>query len=151
MGFSNPHVGFTDFDVALRLDSAKPELSEFSVTIVAGSIDSRVAEFNTHLKGADYFDVGAHPEIHFASSSLTMTSADTVTIEGMLTIKGVSKPVTLNATLNKAGMHPLAKVPTLGVSATAAIKRSEWGLGKYVPMVGDNVDIRIEVELPMVN
>ncbi len=151
LGFSNPHVGFNDFDVALQLDSAKPELSQFTVTIVAGSIDSRVAEFNTHLKGVDYFDVATHPEIRFASSSLTMTSADTATIEGTLTIKGVSKSITLNAKLNKAGMHPLAKVPTLGISATTEIQRSEWGLSKYVPMVGDNVEIRIEVELHKIN
>lgn len=148
LGFSNPEVGFNDFDVDLVLDAQNPENSSFDVTIAAASIDSRVAEFDRHLHGADYFDVQAHPSIAFVSSAISMTSATTADITGNLTIKGVSKPVTLAATLNKAGMHPLQKVPALGVSARAMIKRSDWGLSKYVPMVSDDVELRIEVELP---
>ncbi len=67
---------------------------------------------------------------------------------GDLVIKGVSKPVTLAATINKAAQHPLRKVPTVGVSATATVSRSEWGLSQYVPAVGDEVTLMIEVELP---
>lgn len=149
LGFSNPEVGFNDVDVDLQLDAQDLQNSSFSVTIAAASVDSRVAEFDKHLKGADYFDVVAHPEITFESTTLEMTSATTANIAGVLTIKGVAKPVTLTAILNKAGMHPLKRVPALGVSATAQIKRSEWGLSKYVPMVSNEVTLRIEVELPI--
>jgi len=149
LGFSNPQVGFNAFDVDLQLDAKNPGNSSFSVVIDAASIDSRVAEFDRHLHGDDYFAVGVHPQITFVSSAVVMTSANTADISGELKIKGVSKPVTLKATLNKAGMHPLQRVPALGVSARATIKRSAWGLSKYVPMVSDEVDLEIEVELAL--
>lgn len=148
LGFSNPEVGFNEFDVDLTLDAETISASTFTVTIAADSIDSRVAEFDRHLKGADYFDVENHKDIVFVSESLTMTSATTADIAGNLSIRGVSHPITLNAVLNKAGMHPLLRVPALGVSASAVISRSKWGLTKYVPMVSDAVELRIEVELP---
>ena len=149
LGFSNPEVGFNDFDVDLLLNAKSPEASSFSVKIAAASVDSRVAKFDDHLKGADYFDVQAHPEITFVSESISMTSANTADITGLLTIKGQSHPVTLAAVLNKAGMHPLARIPALGVSAQATLSRSEWGLNKYVPMVSDEVQLRSEIELPL--
>ena len=137
LGFSNPEVGFNDFDVDLTLDASSPEASSFSVNINAESVDSRVDKFDDHLKGADYFDVANHKAITFVSEKISMTSANTADITGLLTIKGQSHPVTLAAVLNKAGMHPLAGIPALGVSATASVSRSQWGLSKYVPMVSD--------------
>ena len=148
LGFSNPEVGFNDFDVALTLDAQAPQNSTFEVVIQAASIDSRVAKFDEHLIGPDYFDVATHKTIRFVSSAIQMTSANTADITGMLTLKGQSHPVALSAVLNKAGIHPLARVPALGVSASATLKRSQWGLDKYVPMVSDEVEVRIEIELP---
>ena len=148
LGFSNPEVGFNDFDVDLTLDPKSPEASSLSVSINAESVDSRVEKFDNHLKGADYFDVANHKVITFVSEKISMTSANTADITGLLTIKGQSHPVTLAAVLNKAGTHPLAGIPALGVSATATLNRSQWGLDKYVPMVSDEVQLRIEVELP---
>jgi len=150
LGFSNPEVGFNDFDVDLTLDAKSPEASSFSVRINASSVDSRVEKFDNHLKGPDYFDVANHEAITFVSQKIDMTSANTADITGLLTIKGQSHPVTLAAVLNKAGMHPLAKIPALGVSAQATLSRSQWGLSKYVPMVSDEVQLRIEIELPQV-
>ena len=148
LGFSNPEVGFNDFDVDLNLDASALEKSTFSVRINAESIDSRVEKFDNHLKGPGYFDVANHKVITFESQKISMTSANTADITGLLTIKGQSHPVTLAAVLNKAGMHPLAKIPALGVSASATLSRSQWGLDKYVPMVSDEVQLRIEIELP---
>jgi len=68
-------------------------------------------------------------------------------VTGDLTIKGVTKPVTLAATLNKAAMHPMRNVPTVGFSAETTIMRSEFGLDRYVPNVGDEVTIHITVEM----
>ena len=148
LGFSNPHVGFNDFDVDLKLDAKNPAASQLEVVIQAASISSRVEEFDGHLRGSDYFDTEKHPTIGFSSTKVAMTSATTADVHGNLTIKGVSKPVVLNAVLNKAGAHPIAKKPTLGLSATTTIKRSDWGIDKYTPLVGDDVSIEIEVELP---
>ena len=148
LGFSNPRVGFDAFDVALDLDNDAPENSSIKVMIDAASINSRVEEFDEHLNGEKFFDTGRFPNIGFTSTSIEQTGQDTFKVNGDLTIKGVTKAVTLDARINKAAAHPMSKTPTVGVSATTDILRSEWGLGEYAPMVSDRVNIEIEVELP---
>ena len=147
LGFSNPRVGFNRFDTKLDLDSSDPENSAVEVTIDASSIDSRVAEFNEHLNGADFFNTAEYPTITFKSTRVTVTGDNTFDVTGDLTILGTTKPVTLATTINKAGNHPLRNVPTVGVSASTKLMRSEWGLGAYVPAVSDEVELSIEVEL----
>lgn len=148
LGFSYPHVGFNSFDVKLDLDNENPENSKVMVDIDATSIDSRVETFNGHLNGKNFFDTENHPKITFNSTSISSTGDDTFDVVGDLTIKGVTKSVTLNATLNKAAMHPMRKVPTVGFNAETKVSRSEWGITRAVPNVGDEVTIYIAVELP---
>lgn len=146
LGYSHPTVRFNDFAVDLTLDSANPENSKVAVTIQAASIDSQVAEFDGHLKNADFFDVGKFPTITFVSTGLKSTGEKTGTMTGDLTIKGVTKPVTLDVTLNNAGNHPMRQKPAMGFSGKTTVKRSEWGLNRAVPFVSDEVTISIEVE-----
>ena len=148
LGFSNPRVGFDAFDVALDLDNEAPENSSLKVMIDAASINSRVEKFDEHLNGDKFFDTNEYPNIDFQSTGIEQTGDDTFRVNGNLTIKGVTRAVTLDARINKAATHPLSKTPTVGVSATTSVLRSEWGLGDYVPMVSDRVEIEIEVELP---
>lgn len=147
LGFSNPRVGFNSFDAVLDLDTGNPENSMVEVTIDATSIDSRVAEFNEHLNGADFFNTAEYPTITFKSTKVEATGDNTFDVTGDLTILGTTKPVTLATTINKADNHPLRNVPTVGVSASTKLMRSEWGLGAYVPAVSDEVELSIEVEL----
>ncbi len=147
LGFSNPRVGFNRFDTTLELDSSNPENSVVEVSIDASSIDSRVAEFNEHLNGGDFFNTGEYPTITFKSTKVVTTGENTFDVTGDLTILGTTRPVTLATTINKAGDHPMQNVPTVGVSASATLLRSEWGLGAYVPAVSDEVELSIEVEL----
>lgn len=147
LGFSNPRVGFNSFDTVLDLDSSNPENSTIEVTIDAASIDSRVAEFNEHLNGADFFNTAEYPTITFRSTRVEATGRNTFNVTGDLTILGTTKPVTLAATINKAAEHPLQNVPTIGVSASTKLMRSAWGLDAYVPAVSDEVELSIEVEL----
>jgi polyisoprenoid-binding protein YceI len=147
LGFSNPRVGFNSFDTVLELDSSDPENSVVVVTIDASSVDSRVAEFNEHLNGSDFFNTTEYPTITFESTKIEATGENTFDVTGDLTILGTTKPVTLIATINKAADHPMRNVPTVGVSAVTTLKRSEWGLGAYVPAVSDEVELSIEVEL----
>ena len=147
LGFSNPRVGFNRFDTKLELDSNNPENSTIVVSIDASSIDSRVAEFNEHLNSSDFFNTAEHPTITFESTKVEATGDSTLDVTGNLTILCITKPVTLAATINKAANHPMRDVPTVGVSASARIMRSEWGLGAYVPAVSDEVELSIEVEL----
>ncbi len=147
LGFSNPHVSFDSFDVSLNADVDSPENSKIDVTIDAASINSRVDEFDDHLNGEDFFDTGKFPEITFKSTSFKQTGDMTFDVTGDLTIKGVTKPVTLAATVNKAGQHPMLKIPDIGFSATTKLSRTEFGLGAYAPAVGDEVEIFITAEL----
>ncbi len=147
LGFSTPHVGFNTFDVTVELDAENPAKSSLGVSIDAASIDSRVDEFDKHLRGDNFFDVAAHPRITFAATSIEMGEGNTALITGDLTIKGITHPVTLETTLNKAANHPMRKVPTLGISALGKLKRSDWDLGAYAPAVGDDVDLFITAEL----
>jgi polyisoprenoid-binding protein YceI len=147
LGFSNPSVGFNRFETTLDLDSERPTDSRIDVTIDAASIDSRVEEFNEHLVGDDFFDANQYPDITFESTGIEATGDDTFAVTGNLTIKGRTKPVTLEARINKAAMHPLKNAPTVGITATGTLKRSDWGLDQYVPAVSDEVTLRIEAEL----
>jgi len=148
LGFSNPHIGFKSFEVDLNLDNENPENSTVNVTIDATSIDSRLDDFNGHLNGSNFFDTANHPTITFASTAIELTGEDTMNVTGDLTIKGTTKPVVLAATINKAADHPMRKTPWIGVSAETKVSRSDWGLSRAVPNVGDEVTIYISVELP---
>lgn len=149
LGFSNPHVGFDEFEVELDLDADQPENSTLDVVINARAVDSRVEEFNEHLNGEQFFDTENHPTITFKSTNIEHVTGHQFKVSGDLTIKDVTKPVVLDATINKAAEHPMRKVPTLGISASGKVLRSDWGLSRAVPYVSDEVTIDIDVELPM--
>jgi len=148
MGYSNPHVGFNSFTVELNLDNESVENSSVVVNIDATSIDSRVEVFNEHLSNADFFDTANHPTITFQSTAVERTADDKLNVTGDLTINGITRSVMLETTINKAADHPMRKIPTIGVSAISKVSRSEWGLTKGVPIVGDEISIFIDVELP---
>ncbi|MEP1229446.1 MAG: YceI family protein [Litorimonas sp.] len=145
-GYARPTIRWNDFEAVIDLDSENPTQSKLSVTIETDSIDSAVEAFDRHLVSDQFFDAENHPEITFVSETLVQDITGEGTLTGILTMKGVSKPVTLDVKLNKVGQHFQSKKPILGISATTQIKRSEWGLGKYTPLVGDEVDISIEAE-----
>ena len=145
-GFARPTLRWNDFEAELDLNPEKPEQSSLSVIIDAGSIDSGVEALDDHLAAEDFFDVDNFPEIEFTSTELVQKDGATGTLKGILTIKDIAKPVTMEVTLNKVGQHFRNKKPMLGLSATTQIKRSEWDMGLYTPSVGDEVDISVEIE-----
>ena len=147
LGFSRPIVGFTGFDVTLDLDQDDVTQSALTVDIDPASIESGVDEFNGHLKDERFFNVAKFTDISFVATDITMTGDDTMDVKGDLTVKGITKPVMLKGTINKAADHPMKKKPTIGVSATGTLMRSDWDLGLYVPNVGDEVTLNIQVEL----
>ena len=147
LGFSNPQVGFNAFTVDLDLDPEAPEDSTVEVTIDASSVDSRVPVFDEHLKGADWLDTAKYPDITFISTGIERTGDDRYAVTGNLTVKGITRPVTLDATINAAKEHPLKNIPAVGVSATGTVLRSEFGLDGYVPAVTDELTLTIEVEM----
>ncbi len=145
-GYSKPLLRWRNWDSTLSWDPENPENSSVTVDIKVVDIDSGVDVFDDHLRSADWFDAETYPNITFASTSVSKTAGDRGTITGDLTIKGMTKPVTLDVTFNKAGYSARSKSHKLGFSAKANLKRSDWGLGNYAPAVSDEVDLIIEVE-----
>ena len=150
MGFSNPSLNFANGNGELVYDAANPSASMVQVTFPLSGITSFTPDFDTHLASGDFFDVAKFPEATFKSTSVAANGPNRFTVAGDLTIKGISKPVTLDVTLNGAGPHPMTKAPTIGFDATTTVKRSDWGLDYAAPAVSDEVKLRITTEASLV-
>ncbi|WP_375202859.1 YceI family protein [Hyphococcus sp.] len=148
-GYSRPWLRWDDWTGTLNWDADAPENSSVSVTIDATSINSGVDEFDGHLNGERFFDTANNPEITFASTSVEKTGANTGTITGDLTIKGVTKPATLEVVFHKGAYDERGNVYKLGFSGKTTVNRSEFGLDFAVPIVSDEVEIVIETEWVM--
>ncbi len=116
------------------------------VTIDAKSVDTGYPLFNEHIQGADFFDTANNPAITFKSSAVKFKGDKVVSVNGDLTIKGETKPVTLKVTSFKCMPHPMLKKDACGANATAVVKRSDFNMGKYAPYVSDEVTLTIPVE-----
>jgi polyisoprenoid-binding protein YceI len=146
-GFSNPSAGFDKIEGTIRYDADDVAKSAVDVTIAIDSINTHVAKLDTHLKSADFFDAGKFPTATFKSTKIEKGASNgSFKVSGDLTLHGVTKPVTLDATLNGIGEHPIRKVPTIGFDGHTTVKRSDFGMGAYVPNVSDEVRIRLTTE-----
>jgi len=142
LGISLYHGLFGDIEGTLTIDPAKPEAAKVSVTVPIAKVLTTSDELNKHLLNADFFDAATYPTATFTSTKVEVQGT-AAKITGNLTLHGVTKPVVLDATLAGAGEYPMSKALNIGFSATTKIKRSEFGMGKYVPMLGDDVDLTI--------
>lgn len=146
MGFSNPSANFGGASGTLVYDAAKPEASTVEVTLPIASMDTFVPKLDEHLKGADFFDAGKYATATFKSTRVEVLDGNRLKVTGNLTLHGVTRPVVLDAVLNKVGENAMMKTPAIGFDATAKILRSDFGMGKMVPMVGDEITLRITTE-----
>lgn len=147
MGFSTPAAAIQVTDGVLKFDPDAPTKASVSLTLPISSIDSRVPDLDKHLLSADFFDAAKFPTATFKSTKVIREGkSNRYKIHGNLTIKGVTKPVVLDAKMNQAGNHPMMKIPAVGFDATTRIKRSDFGIAAYVPAVSDTIDIRITTE-----
>ncbi len=145
-GFSTPSGNFSDIQGKIVVDNEQPAKSSVNVTIPVSSINTNVQALDDHLKKADFFDVAKYPNISFKSTKVETQDKKNFKITGDLTIKGVTKPVVLDAVLNKQAEHPMMKVPAIGFNATTSFDRSAFGLGANVPSVGDKITVQITTE-----
>jgi polyisoprenoid-binding protein YceI len=145
-GFSNPTANLGISEGTLVYDEANPTKSSVEVTMPLANLDTHVSALDEHLKKPDFFDADKYPVVTFKSTQVEALGGNKFKVTGDLTVHGVTKPVVLDATLNKAGMQPMLKVPAVGFDATGTIKRSDFGVGAYVPNVSDEVQIRITTE-----
>lgn len=155
LGFSFYTARFARFDATLDIDPAKPEAARVEATIDPASLDLPAPPegFKAALLGPDWLDAGAYPTVVFRSTKVTPTGERTAKIAGELTLHGVTKAVTLDATFNGgyAG-HPMDPHARIGFSATGAFNRSDFGIAYGIPApgttmgVGDEVAVAIEAE-----
>jgi len=150
-GLSKYTARFTDFDVALDLDAADPAASNVTAAINPVSIRTdhpSGPDWDTTL-GSDekWFNAGAFPEISYKSTGIDLTSDNTGTISGELTLLGITKSVPLNVTYNGTRNFPwYGERDVVGFSATASLRRSDFGMLYLLPDIGDDVTIQIEAE-----
>ena len=116
------------------------------IVIDAKSVDTGYPTFNEHIQGEDFLDTAKYPTATFKSTKVVFEGDKPVSIDGNLTLKGVTKPVTLTVTSFQAMPHPMLKKDAIGANAWVVVKRSEFNAGKYAPYVGDDVRIDIAVE-----
>lgn len=145
-GFSHPTANFNTVEGTLTYDPAHPAQSSVQVTMPVSSLDTHVPALDEHLKGPDFFDAGKYPDITFKSTRVVPEGKGRLKVVGNLRVHGQTHQVVLHATLNKIGMQPMLKVPAIGFDATGTLKRSWFGVDKYVPMVSDTIHLRITVE-----
>jgi polyisoprenoid-binding protein YceI len=146
MGFSNFTLRMPTVAASFTYDPKAPAAAKITATVDASKMDSGVPVLDKEITGDGWFDSAKYPTATFVSTSVTPTTANHGTVTGDLTFHGVTKPVTLDVTFNGygAGLVPLSH--RVGFSATGVIKRSDFGVTKYVPLVGDDVSLVIEAE-----
>jgi polyisoprenoid-binding protein YceI len=146
MGFSSYVGRFNEFDVSLNFDPNNIENSQIEAVIDMRSIDVNNPDFAATISGAAWLDTQRFPQAVFRSLSVEKSTNEHLLVRGELTFLGVTKEVTMLAKLNGAANNPLTRQYTLGFAANLRFKRSDFGLEKFIPVVGDEVDIEIHSE-----
>jgi len=143
MGFTEWYGDFTGASGELTIDPKSPAAAKVDITIPTASVVTTNAKLDEELRSDQWFDAAKYPQIHFTSTKVTPTGPRTALITGDLTFHGVTKPVVLKTSFNASGVNPLDKGTTVGFNATTSIKRSDFGVKTYVPLIGDDVTLRI--------
>jgi polyisoprenoid-binding protein YceI len=146
LGYSHPSANFGGASGTLVYDADDVAQSRVEVTLPLSGLDTFVPALDEHLRGPEFFDARKYPQITFHSTRVQAVDATHLKVTGDLTVHGVTRPVDLDVVLNKAAPHPMMKSDVIGFDATATLKRSEFGVGAGVPMVGDTIRLRITTE-----
>ena len=150
--FSYSHFGFSKqlsrFDTTkgtIVLDKAA-KTGSVDVIIATKSVDTGYSVFDGHIQGEDFLNTEAFPVATFKSTKVNFEGEQPTSVEGNLTLKGITKPVTLTLDSFQMMPHPMLKKNAIGANASAKISRTEFNMGKYAPYVGDEVALDIAVE-----
>jgi len=148
LGFSTTYGRFNDVSGTIEFDEENPEASSVEVKIDPASVDTGHKERDEHVRGEDLLNVAEYPEMSFKSTSIERTGEKTGKITGDLTLHGVTKPVTLDTSFTQKGTYPMTeeKIEVIGFDAKTTLKRSDYGMDKFIPMVGDELPVTISFE-----
>lgn len=158
LGYSNLFGRFTEFQGEFNFDPAKPLESKVKLVIKTDSVDTNerrlqaqggVRGRDEHLRSADFFNTKDFPTMAFESTKVESADGKTGKLHGNFTMLGQTKQVVLDVTFNRMAPHPLPgynKILTAGFSLRGTIKRSDWGMKTFVPALGDEITLYLEVE-----
>lgn len=147
LDFAYPTAQFTRVEGTLEFDPAEPTKASVMVTIPLAYLSSGIPDLDEDLRSPAFFDLARFPHATFKSTRVETTGmANQLKVTGNLTVRGVTRPVTLDVTINKIGENPRLKLPAVGFEAMARLKRSDFGLGKFVPQVSDEVTLHITTQ-----
>ena len=125
-------------------DSPSPKASSTTFAVALDLIATTGR--NRKLLAADWFDVAAYPEMRFRCLQVLQHDAEHGRIDGELTLRGVTRAVALDLRFNRAAIHKYSLKYTAGFTATTTIRRSDFGMLKYIPEIGDEIAIRLDIE-----
>ena len=150
--FSYSHFGYSTQLSRFNKNSGKvvfdkvAKTGSVDIVIDTKSVDTGYDTFNEHIQGEDFLDTAKYPTATFKSTKVIFEGDKPAKVEGNLSLKGVTKPVTLTVTSFQAMPHPMLKKDAIGANAYTVVKRSEFNAGKYAPYVGDEVRIDLAIE-----
>ncbi len=144
------HMGFTEFwgtfpgaTGTLVIDPKAIASTKLDVKVPIATVETTNRELNGELFSDEFFDGEKYPSMHFVSTEVMRTGATTAKVTGNLTMHGITKQVVLNVTFTGAGLNAFSRIPTIGFKGEGMVKRSDFGMGKYVPIVSDETTITI--------
>ena len=148
--FSLSHLGFTEYtgifsgaSGTLRLDPKTLDTSKLDISIPVESITTTSSKLTEELKGEKWFNSAKFPSATFVSTNISHADNGSFNVTGNLTLHGVTKPVVLAVHFINAGPSPITKAYTVGFEASATIKRGDFGISMYLPVLGDDVKLSI--------
>ncbi|MCE2831085.1 MAG: YceI family protein [Oxalobacteraceae bacterium] len=150
--FSYTHLGFTtqqsrfDKTTGTVVYDKEGRTGSVDIKIETSSVSTGSTLFNQHIQAEDFLDTAKYPTVTFKSTKVNFDGDKPVSIEGDLTMKGITKRVTLTVTRFLAAPHPIQKKDTIGADAYTIVKRTDFNMGKYAPAVSDEVRIDIAIE-----
>ncbi len=153
VGFSFLSANFSEFEGSLEFEEGDIANAKADFAVMVDSVDTGVPDLDGHLRGPDFFNAAENPKIRFVSDEVEQTGDMTVLATGDLTMAGQTHPVTFEITVHALGEHPVGQFfefyqgTWLGMTATATIKRSDWGISAMIPVGSDEIDIVINTEM----
>ena len=147
LGFSHPGAQFSRIEGMLEWDAMDPARSKVTATIPMNGLATGVPDLDDDFRSPSFFDFARFPAATFTSTRIEKRDGmNHYAVFGDLALHGVIKPVVLDAMINKVGINPRDQLPSVGFDATTTLKRSDFGLGRFVPQVSDEVKIALTVE-----
>jgi polyisoprenoid-binding protein YceI len=144
LGFSSPAAQFAQGQGTLEFDPADPTRSSVTVTIPLSTLYTGVPGLDEHFRSGDFFDIARFPTARFKSIQVEKGAMkNQLKVKGELTLHGTTKPVTLDVTVVRIGTNPRTSLPTVGFDGMTILKRSDFGMGKYVPQVSDEIELHV--------